>query len=504
MGDPGRLDAVLINPASRKRVYQSLGKELAAIEPPVWAGLMASFLRAQNRSAVILDAEARDLDPGAVAAEVAAMKPRLAVVVVYGHQPSASTQIMPSAGAVCTALKERAPEVPVLLVGGHVAALPERTLREEAADYVAGGEGLWTMSDLLAALATSHPELSKVRGLHYREGNRVLANVDGPLLDRLDERMCGVAWDLLPMKRYRAHNWHCFGHLKREPYAAVYTTLGCPYKCSFCCIQAPFRNAPDSRGLPLAGDAPNTYRFWSPKRVVDDLEELVVRYGVRNVKFADEMFVLNRRHVEGICDLIIERRLDLNIWAYARVDTIKEGMLPKLRRAGFRWLALGIEAASDKVRDDVDKSYGQDVIFRTLGQIAAEGIHVVANYIFGLPEDDVETMGETLSLAMDVNAEWANFYSAMAYPGSSLYNQAIAAGWKLPDTWGGYSQHSVDSLPLPTRHLTAAEVLRFRDEAFDRYYTSPRYLEMIRAKFGADTVADVQAMTKHKLERRNA
>jgi hypothetical protein len=47
--------------------------------------------------------------------------------------------------------------------------------------------------------------------------------------------MPGIAWDLRPMKKYRAHNWHCSGHLDREPYAAIYTTLGCPYKCSFCC-----------------------------------------------------------------------------------------------------------------------------------------------------------------------------------------------------------------------------------------------------------------------------
>ena len=79
-------------------------------------------------------------------------------------------------------------------------------------------------------------------------------------------------------------------------------------------------------------------------------------YGVRNIKFADEMFVLNQRHVLGICDLIIERGYDLNIWAYARVDTVKDGMLDKLKRAGFNWLALGIEAANDGVLTDVGQA----------------------------------------------------------------------------------------------------------------------------------------------------
>src|SRR6185436_10937853 len=201
--------------------------------------------------------------------------------------------------------------------------------------------------DLLSALKASRtPDLSNVQGLVYRVDARPFRNPAAPLVKELDREMAGVAWDLLPMKRYRAHNWHCFGDLEREPYAAIYTTLGCPYRCSFCCIQAPFKAGEQVMGL--ASDA-NSYRFWTPGRVVEEIDLLVRDHGVRNIKFADEMFVLNHRHVTGICDLLIERGYNLNIWAYARVDTVKDGMLDKLKRAGFNWLALGIEAADDRV-----------------------------------------------------------------------------------------------------------------------------------------------------------
>src|ERR1700722_530647 len=145
-------DVVLINPRSRTQVYQGLGSELAAIENPVWAGLMATFVRKQGLSAEIIDAEADELTPAAVAERVADLDPVLSVVVVYGHQPSASTQIMPASGAVARAIKEHDPSRSVLMVGGHVAALPARTLEEEAWDYVAGGEGLFTMVGLARAL----------------------------------------------------------------------------------------------------------------------------------------------------------------------------------------------------------------------------------------------------------------------------------------------------------------------------------------------------------------
>jgi radical SAM superfamily enzyme YgiQ (UPF0313 family) len=498
------LDLVLVNPGSRAKIYQSLGTRLTAIENPVWAGLIATFVRRKGFSVAIVDAEAADLTPSETAARVAELKPRLVAVVVYGHQPSASTQNMTGASAAAAAIRQALPAAPLLMVGGHVAALPERTLAEEACDFVAVDEGLYAIVDLLEALrASKAPDLRRIRGLAFRDPatGRASVNPAAPLVNDLDGEMPGVAWDLLPMASYRAHNWHCFGGLPRQPYAAIYTTLGCPYRCTFCCIQAPFKGGERALGLK---EGVNSYRFWSPAQVAAEIDTLVNVYGVRNIKIADEMFVLNARHVGAICDLLIERDYGLNIWAYARIDTVKEGMLDKLRRAGFTWLALGIEAADERVLTDVDKRYKASEIHQTIRRIKEAGINIIGNYIFGLPEDDESTMQATLDLALDLNCEFANFYSAMAYPGSTLYQQALAASWPLPERWSGYSQHAVDTLPLPTRHLSAGDVLRFRDQAFHTYFTHPPYLDMIRTKFGAATVDHIRDMTAHRIERAHA
>jgi len=236
--------------------------------------------------------------------------------------------------------------------------------------------------------------------------------------------------------------------------------------------------------------------------VLAQIDLLVNEYGVRNIKIADEMFVLNPRHVSDICDAIISRGYSLNIWAYARVDTVKEGMLEKLRRAGITWLAFGIEAANEHVRSDVDKGFGQDEIFRTIEKVRNAGINVIGNYIFGLPGDNLASMQATLDLAQELNCEFANFYSAMAYPGSRLYDLALKEKWPLPETWNGYSQHAVDTLPLPTKFLAASDVLRFRDQAFQLYFNSPSYLDMISRRFGQATVSELRAMAAHKLKRK--
>src|SRR5438874_1068207 len=157
-----KLDLVLINPGSRAEVYQSLGGGLAAVENPVWAGLMASFCRVRGLSVEVIDGEAEELTAEQTAKLVAHLKPALAAVVVYGHQPSASTQVMTAAGRVCSAVKRQAPEQPVLLVGGHIAALPERTLAEEEADFAAAGEGLHTLTGLVEALRTPAADFAAV------------------------------------------------------------------------------------------------------------------------------------------------------------------------------------------------------------------------------------------------------------------------------------------------------------------------------------------------------
>ncbi len=486
-----KVDVVLVNPGSLRAVYQDLGRSLSAIETPSLAGLFATYLKRRGLSVEVVDAPALNLSPAQVAQLIHEnFSPALTILVVYGFQPSASTQNMPAAGETCRVLKELDPGHRIMMTGTHPAALPERTMREEAVDFVCDREGPDTILGTVEAIKAGGASFRAIPSLWYRVGGVVMSNPAGELMDDLDGEMPGVAWDMLPMDRYRAHNWHCFEHIgERQPYASLHTSLGCPYKCTFCCINAPF-------GKP-------SYRLWSPETVIEDIGVLVEKYGVKNIKFVDEMFVLNRSHVFGICDRIIERGYDLNIWAYARVDTVKDEFLDRLRRAGFRWLALGIESGSKHVRDGVEKGrFGATEIMKVVRKIQDAGINVIGNYIFGLPDDTQETMEETLAMALEANCEFANFYCAMAYPGSRLYEMAVQKGWQLPESWIGYSQHAYETHPLRTDALTSAEVLRFRDQAFQKYFASPSYLGLVKRKFGDEVLAHVGEMSRVGLKRK--
>lgn len=272
-------------------------------------------------------------------------------------------------------------------------------------------------------------------------------------------------WESIDFSKYKAHNWHCLDR-DRMNYGVIYTSFGCPFDCYYCNIHTLYKGV----------------TFRDSQDVIEEIGYLVKR-GVRNLKIADELFTLNESHVNEICDLLIERDYGLNIWAYARANILASPLLRKMKSAGINWLCFGFESANDKVLQGVGKKQGYwDMVFSRYDALYA-GINVLGNFIFGLPDDNMETMQETLDFAKFLRCEYVNFYCAVAYPGSRLYEDTPKEN--LPEKWEDYDQYSPNFKPLPTKYLTGEQVLKFRDEAFIDYFSDEKYLNMIESKFGA-------------------
>jgi radical SAM superfamily enzyme YgiQ (UPF0313 family) len=450
---------------------------------------MAGFIRSHGYAVKIIDAEAENWPPDKVAQKALEIDPLLTAILVFGANPSASsTPKMTAVSDTVGALKTAVPQLKIIIGGIHPSALPGQTLQEEGVDFVYQGEGFNTVLKLLDVIKSGkEPAYNEIEGLWYRVNGEITSTPGPPLINNLDA-IYSVAWDLLPMEKYRAHNWHCFDRLdSRSPYAVIYTSLGCPFKCNFCNIHALY-------GKP-------GIRFRNPERVIDEIDYLVKNYKMSNLKIADELFVFKRKHVVDICNLIIKNDFKLNIWCYARIDTVDQELLFLMKRAGINWIAYGIESANNRVRQDVSKRIDQQQIQETIEMTHAANINIMGNFIFGLPEDDHESMTQTLEMAKTLDFDYVNFYAAMAYPGSQLYIDALSQGTTLPEHWHGYGQYSEETLPLPTRYLTGGEVLRFRDQAFLDYFSNPQYLDKIQNKFGKEAVQHIKVMLSHKINR---
>lgn len=476
------LDVLLIHPNAAKRIYQELSNSLNGIEQPIWAGMIATYLRDAGVSVDILDCEATGLTVDEAYEKVKELKPKIACTVVYGQQPSASTQNM--VGALELSLRLGDLDLTRVYIGPHPSALPERTVLDDPGALVCKGEGPRTLEVLKDVVDfTDYNKLREVPGLSFfnEETGRVETNKPALLIEDLDREMGGVAWDLLPMENYRTANWHSWtNENQQQPFASIYTSLGCPFQCTFCMINAPFNDGDNKN---------NRIRTWSPDNIIKHFDYFA-DLGIKNIKIADELFVLKPKHFLKICEMLKERNYGFNIWAYARIDTVREKYLDALKDAGVNWLGLGIESANTDVRLEVTKGKFQETNIKDIvSKIGEAGINTTGNYIFGLPTDTHQTMKETYDLSCELGTEYVNYYCAMAYPGSQLHRDALAKDKTLlPEYngagWIGYSQHSYECFPLATERLQNWEILKFRDQAFLNYFNDESYMNKTTAKFG--------------------
>ena len=494
------LDILIIAP-SAAGLYQDLKKDFSAKETNIWAGLLANSVR-RDHSVAIYDLEVERPSREEFYDKVKDYNPKLILFVVTGQNPNASTAAMSGAVNASSVLGD---EFKIAFVGPHVNALPIETLEmHPEIDIVLTNEGVYALKNLLKTNLRDI-ELSGINGIAYRdEAGDIRINPAEKIVPQelLQQDLPGVAYDLMPsLDQYRTSSWHAnYIDEDRSPFASIYTSLGCLFKCEFCMINIINRTDNDPN---KAASSFNKFRYWEPEFTIKQLDYLAEK-GVKQIKIADELWVLKPKHFQRLCDLIIEREYDFNFWAYSRIDTVKPAYLEKLKAAGVNWLALGIEAGSQEIRREITKGKFEDINIRDVVRMIQEaGINVGANYIFGLGHDTWDTMQETLNLALELNAENSNIYCATALPGSPLYLKAKNEGWYLPqDNYAEYGFLSYDHIPSRTYSLEAKDVVAFRDYAFHVLFENPRFLNMIHNKFGPKAVDNIRRMTSIKLKRK--
>jgi radical SAM superfamily enzyme YgiQ (UPF0313 family) len=245
-------------------------------------------------------------------------------------------------------------------------------------------------------------------------------------------------------------------------------------------------------------------RFWSPEFIFKEFQKLY-DLGVRTIKITDEMFLLNKKYYEPLCSLITESGMgaEFRMWAYSRIDTVRNPeILSLVKSAGIKWLALGIESANKTVRLEVTKGKFEDVdIEKVVKQVEDSGIQVMANYIFGLPGDSLETMQETLDFSKKLNTCGWNGYPAIALPGSKIYKEAYDNNSILPKEYEEYSFLGKKTLPVIHENLSRDQILKFRDDAFHEYHSNQSFKDKIQSIYGPRAVESIEKMLLVKLER---
>ncbi len=288
-------------------------------------------------------------------------------------------------------------EYPVVIGGPHVSATGSQVLSDTAVDFAVKGEGEATLIELIKALQDAEPNFSKIDGLIWRQGDKIIENRD---------RAWRQALDSLPFPDYEAFK------LKRYSYTSnrtlpIITSRGCPYNCNFCSVRL-------SMG--------RRFRARSAQNVVDEIESWY-RKGWNSFEFNDDCFSFDIDRAEKICDFIIERGLEITYQLYngIRPDRVNRELLRKMKRSGCIFISYGCEAGNDTTLKTIKKGFTLEHIHNAVSWTREVGINNSVNFIVGHPGETYDTAMDSIKFAKALPTNFVNFYNLLPYPGTELF-----------------------------------------------------------------------------------
>jgi anaerobic magnesium-protoporphyrin IX monomethyl ester cyclase len=445
------MKVVLINPPFA-RVHGIRGHGGALI--PLNLCYLAAYARDRHPEAEIsiLDAEALALSPQQTIEKACELSADLIGI-------TCATSAFGVVDELTQSLKKRLPSSIVVLGGPHPSALPEQSLRESSADFVAIGEGEETFSELVETLKRGKTDFRAIRGLAFLEASgNYRKNEPRPLIPNLDE-LPFPARDLLNIDLYSPPPTK---RVALGPNTLISTSRGCPHSCGFC-------------GAHLVWT--RKVRMRSAVSVVDEIQECVEKYKVTSVNFTDEFFTVNKKRVLAICNLLIERGLTVPWVCMARAERLDDETFRVMKEAGCREISFGIESGNQDILNRICKRLDLDEAFRVVKNAQKAGITTHASYIVGYLGETVDTIKDTIRFAKRLNTDVAAFFIASPLPGTPLYEEALETGCLRADiSWKNFSIISNEESVLEVPGLTIQEIRHWHRKALRSYYLRPAYL----------------------------
>jgi anaerobic magnesium-protoporphyrin IX monomethyl ester cyclase len=442
---------LLVNPPlvdgiayTRQGRCQEREEVLGTTKPPYTLALLAALLRGRGQDVRLVDLTATRQTVGDLIARLD--REQFAPTLILF--PSTTPTLVADVAAIA-ALKSRF-GAPMFCFGPHASTTPaEAMARAPQVDGMFVGEP----EDGVLALAalSSLDELEHVPSLTYRRGGQVVPHrAHGSFTGFLQTPQ--PAWDLLDVTRYTLP-------LEGRPYLIIETSRGCPYTCDFCV-------APIHQG--------HKFRERSAASIVDEMAALVKTSGVHHFYLWGDTVTLNVKSFSAICEEIIARQLDVHWFGNARADNLQDPQfVDRLKRSGCWMLALGIETESDETRKDMMKRLESEKIRIALRNMRSSGIKSFGFFILGYPGEDAQALNRTIDYAIELDPDFANFYPAVPYPGTELYNKAKREGLLASEDW---TKMEYSYYLLKGNGLDEQVVMGAINRAKRRFFLRPRYL----------------------------
>jgi radical SAM superfamily enzyme YgiQ (UPF0313 family) len=354
---------------------------------------------------------------------------------------TAVTMTFDNALGVVRDIKRMNPNIYTVMGGPHVTFCARDTLQKHAElDIIVLGEGERTIVDLAQTL-DGNRNWNRVNGIAYRQGSEICFTAPREPIADLNE-LPDPARGLLPLGRYRALGMPI----------SLTTSRGCPFKCIFCV------------GRKMVG---SRVRYRNPHKVVDEMEYLAT-LNFHQINIADDLFTANRKHCLAVCDEIVNRRLKLKWTSFARVDTVSENILTKMKAAGCSAVSFGIETGNPQILKTIKKGITREQVVKAVNMCRRTGVTPFASFILGLPGETPQTIKETMDFGEQLKELGLSygFHLLAPFPGTEVREKSDQYGIRiLTDDWSQYhANRAIVETPAVDRQTLDKIVMDWEDE----------------------------------------
>jgi anaerobic magnesium-protoporphyrin IX monomethyl ester cyclase len=342
--------------------------------------------------------------------------------------------------AVCEEARKIDPSIVTVMGGPHPSAVPEQVGRCSAVDFVVIGEGEYTFRDLLRGIATG--DWTQLDGLAWKSNGSVVVRKKTQFIENLDELPL-PARHLLPMADYFKIG-EAFLLTKRKPFTPLNTSRGCVAQCTFCPVHATWGGR---------------WRARSAENVLDEIEHLVQRYGVREIHFDDDNLVLNKKRSVALFQGMIDRKLDV-VWTVPTglaLWAVDDELLALMKQSGCYKLFVAVESGDQRMLSDViKKPLNLEKVKPLVRTMQRLGIEVESFFVAGMPGETRESLNRSFQFARDLDTDVSHYFFANPMPGTRLWEICaergyLRKGFDLEDV--RVERANIDTPELPATEL---------------------------------------------------
>ncbi|MCK4365173.1 MAG: B12-binding domain-containing radical SAM protein [Thermoplasmatales archaeon] len=358
-------------------------------------------------------------------------------------------------------IKQFFPDKTVIIGGPHCTIQGKETLNEIKADISVIGDGEKVIIEIVDAL-DNKKDLSKVHGIFYRENGKIKNGLPPVEIDDLDS-IDFPARRLIKHYAYGKDSLTGITYFARGKLTTIITSRGCPFDCRFCVSKSIFDKC----------------RLGSAENVVKEMEEISKDYD--SVFAVDDNFLMDKKRAHEIMDLLIEKKLNLDIWiSGTRVTDADEELYKKMKKAGVKSMEFGIESGNQEVIDYYNKKITLEKVEKAVRLSKKIGFLTVGNFIVGAPIENEKHIRDTIKFAKKLNLDFAFFYQFMYLKGSQIWDEAFKEG-KLKEN----EMYALLDSNRGLGNFTPEEIRDLQHKAYLSYYLSPKYLisQILRSIF---------------------